>query len=208
MAFDMGFNFRSTAVTGQSYAVAVLATHAYPTGYTNVDGFSVNAGWTSAPLAVDRASGNDARIAGINYKTHATGGPRTFQVDLSSGSAPGAGNYLVDIAMGDAGAAQLQDFKLLDTSTVLIDGTNGGAGFATLSGHYRDATLTDIAATTTWTGTQVAKTFATTLAKLTINFDDIVNFVDADTVAHFRLTLQVSQSVIPVLMAQYRQRRS
>src|SRR6185503_21011020 len=102
MPFDMGWNYRASAgyVTDNiHYGVPVLF-EIYPHTYTNGDGQSVNAGWdiTSSSVA-DRASGNDPRIAGINY---GTSGTRVFTVDLASGSAPGAGAYTVDIAAGDA----------------------------------------------------------------------------------------------------------
>lgn len=186
MAFDMGFNFRGTAgyVTDQSYAVPVLA-EAYPHTYTNVDGYSVNGGFTgAATTGADRDSTNEARLAGINFQSN--GGPDTFQVDLASGSAPGAGDYSVDLAMGDANITRPQSFKLFDTSTLLIDGTNGGAGITTAEDEYVDATLALVTATTTWTGTPAVKTFATTLVKLTGGIDAIGSVT---TMAHFRLTL-------------------
>ncbi len=195
MAFDMGFNFRATAgfVTDGAESVPVLG-EAYPHTYTNGNGYSVNGGWGATVGTLDHTPSNDPRIAGINY--HVNDGTATlFTVDLSSGSAPGAGTYTVDLAMGYAGGAQLQSFQLKDTTTVLIDGTNGGAGIATAGGHYIDATLTDITATTTWTGTTVSKTFSTTTCRLAVG----VNSLDPYTTpAHFRLTLEEGAAAPPM----------
>jgi len=191
MAFDMGFNYRSMAgyVTDPAYGVPVLL-EIYPHTYTNGNGDSINAGWDSFPGdggKNDLDNTNDARIAGQNYHLN-TGTPLRFKVDLSSGSAPGAGDYTIDVAVGHAaGGGQTQDFKVEDTATVLIDGTNGGSGIAVAEDHYVDATLADIAATATWTGTSVAKSFATTLAQLGINYDNLGGTYT--TLAHFRLTL-------------------
>src|SRR6185503_13784763 len=132
MPFDMGFNFRANAgyVTDPNYCVPVLG-ELYPHTYTNVNGDSINAGFDSAPSGtVDRI--NDAtqgfpqeiRLAGINYKSN-NGSPVLFKVDLSSGSAPGAGTYTVDLAVGDFNFSHQNAFQVKDTNTVLIDGTAG-----------------------------------------------------------------------------------
>jgi len=192
MAFDMGFNFRNTAgyVTDQNFAVPVLA-EAFPHTYTNTNGFSINAGWTVAPGgSQDRTNTNDARIAGDNYTANA-GTPSNFQVDLSSGSAPGAGTYTIDLAMGDSQAARTGEFRLKDNATVLIDGTNGGAGFVTNTGHFIDATLTDVTASVAWTGTTVSKVFSSSTVNLETGKDNIGGFT---LMAHLRLALQAAAS--------------
>lgn len=191
MPFDMGFDCRNSSgyVTDSAYAVPTLG-ETYPNTYTNGNGDSINGGWVSNPGTfgmADRASGNDPRIAGINYFASVNVPGYIFTVDLSSGSAPGAGSYLIDVAMGDASFGNHQNFQVKDSSTVLIDGTNGGSGYATASGHYIDATLTDVAATTTWTGTQVSQTFATTTCTVPLN--PTSGATAAQTMAHFRLTL-------------------
>jgi hypothetical protein len=184
MAFDMGFDFRGTAgyVTDQAFAVPVLG-EAYPHTYTNANGKSINAGVPGGTAEIlDRDATNDARIAGIMYKTG--GGTLAFQVDLLSGSAPGAGSYTVDVAAGDALAGAQYDnrFQVLDTATVLID-----SGDKTLNNNlYIDATLAVVAATNPWTGSTVVKSFATTLAKYVL-VTPVSN--NAPRVAHFRLTL-------------------
>jgi hypothetical protein len=208
MAFDFAFNFRLTSgyVTDPTYAVPGLA-EVFPHTYTNADGLSVNGGWTGiVQPGENNASGNDPRLAGCRYANNA-GTTREFQIDLSSGSAPGAGNYAIDLAMGYAPGGARQDFQILDTATLLIDGTAGGAGIATATGHYLDATLADVAATTSWTGTPAVKTFATTTVNIHIGISAIALYT---TMPHFRLTLQEAPAglAIPVLLAQYRQRRS
>jgi len=187
MAFDMGFNFRATSgfVTDQNFAVPVLG-EAYPNTYTNVNGDSINAGWDDLTSGVQNLTNtNDARIAGNNWHNN-TGASHFFQVDLSSGSAPGAGTYTVDLAVGDSVTTRIADFQLKDNTTVLIDGTNGAAGFTTAANHYIDATLVDVNATTSWTGATASKTFATTTVKFFVSSDNAGN---ATMMAHFRLTL-------------------
>lgn len=186
MAFDMGFDFRATAgfVTDPAYGVPVLA-EAFPHTYTAGNGNSINAGWSVAPGgSQDRTNTNDARIAGDNF-TNNVGVPSVFTVDLSSGSNPGAGTYTIDLAMGDSQAGRVGDFKVKDNTTVLIDGTNGGSGFTTNTGHFIDATLTDVAASVTWTGTAVSKTFSSTTAHLE---NGTLNNSLFTLMAHFRLT--------------------
>ena len=187
MAFDMGFNFRLTAVyvTDPAYAAPVLF-EAYPHTYTNANGDSINAGWPDGNMdASNEDSGNDPRIAGLNGKAN-SGGVKTFTVDLSSGSNPGAGDYTVDLAMGRAAAACINSFEVWDNTTLLIDGKNGGSGYFTNADEYIDATLATVSATTTWTGTTASKTFATTTALLKVAVEDVTS---QTYVAHFRLTL-------------------
>lgn len=186
MAFDMGFDFRLTSgfVTDAAFGVPVLG-EIFPNTYTNGNGFSINAGWDVAPSqTADRANTNDPRIAGINTNPAGATG-NIFTVDLSSGSAPGTGIYTIDIAAGDATNFRISSYKLFDNTTLLIDGSNGGLGTATPGGTYLDATVASVAASTTWTGTTVNKTFATTTVKLSNNPDSINT---TTCIAHFRLT--------------------
>lgn len=196
MSFDMGFNFRGSSgyVTDAAYAVPVLG-EGYPHTYTNGNGQSVNAGGGVSPL--DRDSTNDPRIAGINYNPNSNG-VRTFQVDLSSGSAPGAVTYTIDLAVGDASASHPQWFQVKDSSTVLIDGSGGGSGITTATDEYVDATLAKVTATTSWTGATVDKTFATT----TVNLDHgNTGLSDVTSLAHFRLTEVTGASVAQTMAA-------
>ena len=187
MPFDMGFDFRGNAfgLTDPDYAVLV-AQDAYPHTFTNVNGDSVNAGWTTGPGGAQNVDdANDVRIAGNNYSRN-DGVPDVFKVDLSSGSAPGAGPYTIDVAAGDPVQTRNISFRLLDDATVLIDGTGP---IATATDHFVDATLADVAATTTWTGATASKTFASTTANLEIGTADETPGFSFTTLAHFRLTL-------------------
>jgi hypothetical protein len=189
MAFDMGFNFRGTSgyVTDPSYAVPVVG-ESYPHTYTNGDGKSINGGWTLAVSILDRDDTNDPRLAGINYHFASA---REFQIDLSSGSAPGAGTYTVDVAYGDAGGGHTGiAYRVKDNTTVVIDGTTGGLGTTTAEDEYLDATVSKITATANWTGTTVNIAFATTTVAV-----EPVAISDASTLAHFRLTLVEVQAI-------------
>ena len=190
MAFDMGWNFRATVgyVTDDAnYGVFATDTHAYPRTYTNGDGQSVNAGWSTGVSggSQDLASGNDPRIAGDVY--NAAANIANFRIDLSSGSAPGAGTYTVDLAFGDPAGSRIANFEVKDDATVVIDGRNGGAGFTTATGHFIDATLADVAATTTWTGATASKAFASTTVNVNVDPDNVGGYT---LINHFRLTLQ------------------
>ena len=192
MTYDLAWSFREHAnyTTDPSYAVPGLA-ETYPHTYTAANGYSSNAGWvTTAPAAGEYASGNDPRLTGGNF-TNTGGASMVFQVDLASGSAPGAGTYTVDWALGFAfsGAGHYADHKLFDDTTLLIDATNGGAGYSLAVNHYLDATLADVTATTSWTGATASKTFATTTCKVLMCPDSIAGSPYV-AIAHFRLTLQ------------------
>jgi hypothetical protein len=111
----------------------------------------------------------------MNYSGGATD---TFQVDLASGSNPGAGTYTVDLADGDAATGETLQAKLFDNLTLLFD----TGSQTTVAGQFIDATGALVTASTNWTGTTVSETFATTTCKLTNTSPA------ADTIAHFRLT--------------------
>jgi len=189
MPFDFAWDARNSDpfVTDPSYADYLNSSFAYPTTFTNGDGLSINAGWDTTPTGANSiASGNDPRIAGYNYKTN-DGTGATFKADLSSGSAPGAGNYTVDIALGAIDQALTQTAKLFDNTTLVDDLSNGGSGYARAVNHWVDANAGDITATTSWTGPTKSVTFATTTVKLLIGGDNIGSVT---CLAHFRLTLQ------------------
>jgi hypothetical protein len=180
----MGWNFRSTAgfVSDTADCVPMLA-EVYPHTYTNANGYSLNAGWVSvAENKVDRASGNDPRLAGIGF-----GGTRDMQIDLSSGSAPGAADYVVDLAAGDQGGTQTIGLLVKDNTTTFITVPSQSVS----AGHFLDATVTDVTASTNWTGTTVNRTFASTTCMITQNSAAIF-------LAHFRLALaSAASSIIP-----------
>ena len=186
MAFDFAWDFRLTAgyVSDPTYAVFEDGTTVYPHTYTNTDGKSINAGYTVLPnQGADRSATNDPRIAGHVYANGATDG--TFRIDLDSGSAPGAGDYALDIASGSQAGGDGK-FQIKDNTTVLITATR----VSLAANHFLDATLTDVTATTTWTGTPVVKTFASTIVYVISNYDD--SGAHFSLLAHFRLTLQVA----------------
>src|SRR6266446_7112042 len=138
MAFDMGFDFRQTLgyVTDPApFGVAELGS-LFPTLYTNGAGQSINAGWTDNTHVnpQDRANTNDPRIAGTTYVSNTF--TRTFRIDLSSGSAPGPGMYILDIAFGDAGTSETQDWIVKDDTTAIITVSN----VVTNTGQFVDAT--------------------------------------------------------------------
>ena len=208
MAFDMGFNFRNTSgfVTDNSHYGVPMLGEAYPHTYTNGDGQSVNAGMTVQNSASIENINNtyDPRIAGVQLYANIIASATTFRVDLSSGSAPGAGTYTIDFAFGYT-STQRQAFQVCDNATVLIDAWQSTGLTPPNSGDVLDATLAWIAVpTTSWTGATVQKTFATTTCNINIGLDNSGNYTAP---RHFRLTLAGGgQSVVPVLMAQYRQR--
>ena len=185
MAFDMGFNFRSTAgfVTDPSYAVPVLV-ETYPHTYTNGDGKSLNGGWVSAlAFAQDESTSPDVRLAGINYVFVSTGADM-FRVDLSSGSAPGAGNYTVDIAAGQWSQGRTLEYELRDSATPVITGVEK----TTAANEFVDATQTIRSpGTSSWDLVRVTAdvTFSTTTVNLALIITSVFSMV-----AHFRLTLQ------------------
>lgn len=186
MAFDMGFNFRGSAgyVTDPSYCAPALG-EAYPHTYTNADGKSINAGWDGGALSTaDRRSTADPRVGGINYNTS---GLASFRVDLSSGSAPGAGTYLVDFAFGDWGFGHaFSVMRVKDDTTIVIGnftGTNTSQSYFNPTGAQSGG-LVD---TDDWDDftTPQSVAFASTTARCEMQTSG-----DAATLAHFRLTLQ------------------
>lgn len=131
---SFGINFRNTSgyVTdsaGETYCI----TDSYPTTRGGI-----TFGWETSETGRgrDRNSGNDRRLAGINFwPNNNSPADNTFRVDL-----PAPGTYPVRLAMGDAGSLQeLQYFQIKDGSTVLttIDDTDG-----TSSNNFDDATGT------------------------------------------------------------------
>lgn len=193
MSFDIGFDFRGSSgfvTDNATWGVPVLG-ESTPTVYTAGSGDNITAQWMGGLNATDLVNTNDPRIAGVNSCLNIPSITRPFVIDLSSGSAPGPGTYLCDLALGDALSAQKQWFKLFDDTNLLLDLTNGGSGIATASGHFLDATGADIAATTTWTGTMALFTFTTNTVVLYMNPDGVDDgFASQTTIAHFRLIKQ------------------
>lgn len=189
MTWTMGFDFRTTAglVTDPADCVCV-AGEAYPHLYTNSNGDSVNAGWSASVLTYDSGNyaGNDPRVIGGNYHGNDSSSVY-FQVDLSSGNCPGAGDYLINLAMGLFDFGQKQSFKLMDNATMLLDGTNGGSGYATAQYRFIDATLATAVNGPPYGGTPALFTFSSTTLKLIMSIDTLS---DNSTAAHLHLDFQ------------------
>lgn len=159
MSWDKGFNFRNSALyvtdgTNETYVVS--SADLYKTTRNGVDfGWSVVAGLAGA----DRSSGNDRRLAGINYN-NAT---QTFQVDL-----PAAGSYTVQLALGDQGAGgDASCTATVKDSAATLATVNFAANVANQFTDATGAILTNV----TWPGSEVAATltFATTTLNLVMS---------------------------------------
>lgn len=144
---SFGINFRATSgyvadSAGETYCIGDI----YPTTRGGI-----TFGWESDPAGRtrDRNSGNDRRLAGINFwPNNNSPANNVFRVDL-----PAAGTYPVKLAVGDASSAQaLQYYKIQDGSTVLttVDDTSG-----TASNGFDDATGTEYTAAN-WPGSNTA----------------------------------------------------
>lgn len=188
MTWSCGLNFRSTSAyvtdgTGETYA---LSSDTYPTTRSmNGGGSSVTFGWNNAPSgSINRttASPNNPELSGIGYV--GVGGSAYFQVDL-----PATGSYVVRIAMGDGGSANTQAFTILDSTTVLIDGS---ANVATASNNFIDASLTNRTASAWQTSnTPETLTFATTTCKVHVIGPTSSG---SSTLSHFSITAASSGS--------------
>ena len=179
---NMGFNFRATSgFVTDGAQVYVLPADTYP---TTRGGFTF--GWVivnNAVFGVDRSTGVDVRLAGINYTAGFNGtgllANTYFRVDL-----PAVGSYNIHLAMGDtfnqSGVAMRAEIR--DTTTDLTFVVSGTPS----AGHqWRDAAgtlLTD----TTWPTSEVgvSKTFASTQLRL---YAGNLTGTDITTMAHLRI---------------------
>src|SRR5438552_1744956 len=126
MPFDFAFDFRYSVgfVTDPTYAVFANHEHVYPRTYTNVDGLSINAGWSVSNVAEQDGDNTvDPRLAGDNYG--ASGATETFTIDLSSGSAPGPGTYRIDMALGDLLSGPFNEYLQVRDNTTPVITING-----------------------------------------------------------------------------------
>ncbi len=165
---DLGINFRGTAGyvgdgVGETYCLA----DAYPT--TRGGG---TFGFLSAVSGADRDSGQDRRLAGINFNG---AGPETFQWDL-----PATGSATVHLGLGDASASHtnVQAVFKDNTATLFTVGpyfVNGISGVA-------DATGQDLSMAN-WPAQELGRlvTMATTVLKIVLTAD--ANW----TIAHLRV---------------------
>lgn len=173
MAWDKGFNFRATdsyVTDGADETYVRGNTDAYPTTRNGV-----TFGWEdSIGGAIDRASGNDRRLAGINYTSTTN---HRFRVDL-----PATGDYTVALAMGDAASSQEAKWAWKDDTTTLGSISHNGT---TAANYFYDPTDTEYT-NLTWPGsnTAVQYTFATTIFRVQTNGTLFVN----PTIAHVFLS--------------------
>lgn len=137
--FDCGINFRATSgyVTDGTNETYCEASDTYP---TTRDGYTF--GWDSSTSVseLNRNSGVDRRLAGINYlsKTNTT---RYFRLDL-----PSAGTYEIHLAVGDVNNSTNCGCIVRDgAGTTLIELTGDTSGNA----RFKDATDTEYT-TATW----------------------------------------------------------
>lgn len=156
----IGLNFRSTSgyVSDGADEVYVLGTDTTPTERKSANGNSVTFQWDSSPIALNRSTGVDVRLAG----RHSTSNPdvRTLTVTL-----PAAGDYRVRIAAGDAlSTGYWTATYLKDNGTTLIT-LSGSIG----SGNFFDADGTQLT-NAAWPGsnTLVDVTFASTVCQVVI----------------------------------------
>lgn len=166
MAFDEGFNFRSTLayVTDPSDTQFVNHTKTYST-----TSGGVTFGWEYSYFVTirDRDAGVDARLAGHNRVDVNVVHP--FRVDL-----PSAGDYEITLAMGDQGyPSGPMYYRIVDDTSVLYTspgyasdtGPSTGAG-----GRFFDAADTLHTSAANWVSNQVpvTYTFASTIFRLEI----------------------------------------
>lgn len=134
----------------------------YPTALL-IGNSTVNCGSELQTLATqDRASGNDARLAGNCSFTQDGVNFANFRVDL-----PATGLYNVYISAGDTAAAANQFIQVYDTNTLIATPVNSGGGSG--AGQYYDAlTLRSSAAVWLANLTPVRGNFATTILRIRV----------------------------------------
>jgi hypothetical protein len=112
--------------------------------------------------AVNRNSGYDRRLAGINYMAGDGAGTISnrsyFRVDL-----PEAGTYEIHLANGDTYAQENQYLDVRDT-TAAVFALNGGN---TSANHYLDANGTNLT-NAEWAGSERGRTATFTTTQLRI----------------------------------------
>ncbi len=171
MAWDKGFDFRSTAafVTDPTDCTYVQADGSAAGEIYPIIRNSVTFGW--APNADghnpgntrdrDNAAGHE-KISGVQW---GASGICEFQVDL-----PAPGDYIIDLALGDpAGGAN-------NVFTKIYDGTVAGTLLATIgptsnsSGQFVDASGVNRTSASDWLTNRatITKTFATSIFTLTL----------------------------------------
>ena len=188
-SFDAAFDFRATAtfVSDPAYATYQLVNSSgvpaetYPTTRT-VNGASVRFGWESGTSNLgggrDRSSSVDPRLAGVNQVPAAKTNNAVWRLDL-----PAAGTYDVDLALGDATTAQVQNMEVQDGTTAVISIAN----VATTSGTFLDATGTARSPAANWVANHATRriSFSTTTLRVVLKPPT----GSSSTIAHLRVTL-------------------
>ena len=187
-AFDVAFDFRATQayVSDPAYATHQLVNSSgvpaemYPTTRT-VNGSAVTFGWESGTTNLgagrDRSSSADARLAGINQVGAAKSGNAVWRLDL-----PAAGTSDLDLAVGDAGNAQVQNVEIQDGTTAVISIAN----VATTAGAFIDASGTLRSSAANWVAAHAPRriTFSSTIVRVVLKPPS----ASSSTIAHVRVT--------------------
>ena len=174
---SVGLNFRGssgyvTDSTGEAY---VLGETSSTTRTITGTGNSVTFQWTGSVSAANRDSGNDRRLAGINYVDNSAGVPASLDVTL-----PNSGNHTICVALGDAASSQgYQLAEILDNTTSKFSVTG-----LTTDNHFRDAFSTDFTAAA-WPAGNVCKTgISFTSGHLVMKLGATSSQTNASTIAH------------------------
>jgi hypothetical protein len=177
-SWRVGFNFRATSgyVTDGADEIYVLGENNSTTRSTT-NGNSATFIWSGAgPQPRDRTTGNDRRLAGINFVNGST--TETLTITL-----PQVGSYIVRLAIGDpADAGGHQYVQIRDNTTPLLtvdDATGPGAN------QFLDATVV-VRTAAAWPSANVSTTiiFATTSCKVVVGS---VSISDITRLAHLYL---------------------
>jgi hypothetical protein len=185
---DFGFDFRATSgfVTDPNYAAPVII-EAFPNTYTNGLSNTISAGWTNNSFNgdADRNSGNDARLAGINYVNNGSSNMSTFRVTL-----PSTGTWTIVLAAGDTSGAQIQCVQLFDNVTSIASYQSVN----TAGNSFMDANGT-VWTEANWvtSNTTLTYTFASTTFNVTCGTASAVS--SATCLAHLRVTLAPSGTI-------------
>lgn len=179
----VGLNFRGssgyvTDSTGEAY---VLAETSSTTRTITGTGNSVTFQWTGSVSAANRDSGNDRRLAGINYVDNSAGVPASLDVTL-----PNSGNHTICVALGDAASSQgYQLAEILDNTTSKFSVTG-----LTTDNHFRDAFSTDFTAAA-WPAGNVCKTgISFTSGHLVMKLGATSSQTNASTIAHLYIAYE------------------
>lgn len=176
MAWDKGFDFRSTA----AYLDSVGGDPANCTYVLAADSYSVTRngvtfGYETAPNShANRSTAVDLRLSGAALVCLNNVTPKSFRVDL-----PATGDYIITLALGDQATSRATKCVIKDDTTVLatINKTS------TAANNYIDASGV-VRTGADWPGSNVTitKTFATQILRLTFGANDTTS--TANGIAH------------------------